>query len=206
MAAEQGSVLEEGLPTTGEDSSGSDSTAKEVVDSKDNGPKGSEAPDLPWLVIYTKPRQEKKLAERLQQAGYSVYCPTQRIKKQWSDRWKWVEQPLFTSHVFIQIEPERRDAVYFVPGFVRFLFWLKKPAQVRPQEIEVLKIWLNDYTPEAIKIETLQPGQRIQVKSGPLLGHNALVHEHRGQMLELILEELQVKIKVDLASTQIEAS
>jgi transcription antitermination factor NusG len=206
MAAKQGFVLEEGLPTTGEDSSGSDSTAKEVVDSKDNGPKGSEAPDLPWLVIYTKPRQEKKLAERLQQAGYSVYCPTQRIKKQWSDRWKWVEQPLFTSHIFIQIEPERRDAVYFVPGFVRFLFWLKKPAQVRPQEIEILKKWLNDYTPEAIKIETLQPGQRIQVKSGPLLGHSAFVHEHRGQMLELILEELQVKIKVDLASTQIEAS
>ena len=32
----------------------------------------SQEAQLPWLVIYTKPRQEKKLAERLQQAGYTV--------------------------------------------------------------------------------------------------------------------------------------
>ena len=69
----------------------------------------SQEAQLPWLVIYTKPRQEKKLAERLQQAGYTVYCPTQRMKKRWSDRWKWIEQPLFTSHIFIQIDPERRE-------------------------------------------------------------------------------------------------
>ena len=70
-----------------------------------------EPQELPWLVIYTKPRQEKKLAERLHHAGYTVYCPTQRMKKRWSDRWKWIEQPLFPSHIFIQIDPERRDEV-----------------------------------------------------------------------------------------------
>mgnify|MGYP000722051194 CR=1 FL=1 len=96
----------------------------------------SQEAQLPWLVVYTKPRQEKKLAERLQQAGYTVYYPTHRMKKRWSDRWKWIEQPLFTSHIFIQIDPERRDAVYFVPGFVRFLFWLKRPAQVRLIEVQ----------------------------------------------------------------------
>jgi transcriptional antiterminator RfaH len=159
--------------------------------------------ELPWLVIYTKPRQEKKLAERLQQAGYSVYCPTQRIKKQWSDRWKWVEQPLFTSHIFIQIEPERRDAVYFVPGFVRFLFWLKKPAQVRPQEIEMLKKWLQDFEPDALQVVALERGQHVKVKSGPLLGRAGKVLEQRGGTLELILEELQIKVKVDLSLTEV---
>ena len=203
MAAEHGSLPEVGLPTTGEDSSGSDSTAKVVVDSKDNGPKGSEAPDLPWLVIYTKPRQEKKLAERLQQAGYSVYCPTQRIKKQWSDRWKWVEQPLFTSHIFIQIEPERRDAVYFVPGFVRFLFWLKKPAQVRPQEIEILKKWLNDYTPESLEVQGWSSGQKVTVQSGPFQGQLATLTEQRGQHAYLYLEEVQLRVRLDLSRNEL---
>ena len=163
----------------------------------------SQEAQLPWLVIYTKPRQEKKLAERLQQAGYTVYCPTQRMKKRWSDRWKWIEQPLFTSHIFIQIEPERRDAVYFVPGFVRFLFWLKRPAQVRSKEIETLKKWLQDFAPDVLQVVALERGQQVEVKSGPLLGRTGKVLEQRGGTLELILEELQIKVKVDLSLTEV---
>jgi len=163
----------------------------------------SDSTSLPWLVVYTKPRQEKKLAERLTQMGYEVYCPTQRIKKRWSDRWKWIEQPLFTSHLFIQIDPERREAIYFVPGFVRFLFWLKRPAQVRPQEIDVLKKWLNDFTPEAFNIQPLKRGQRISVKSGPLKGHNGVVVEERNGKLELILNDLQLKVMIDLHLSEV---
>ena len=158
---------------------------------------------LPWLVIYTKPRQEKKLAERLQQAGYTVYCPTQRVKKRWSDRWKWIEQPLFTSHIFIQIDPERRDAVYFVPGFVRFLFWLKRPAQVRPKEIETLKRWLNDYAPESMTLQKLEPGQRTTLLSGPFQGQEGVVKEMKPERAQLYLEELQILVEVDLTKNEL---
>ena len=162
-----------------------------------------DATPLPWLVIYTKPRQEKKLAERLTQMGFEVYCPTQRIKERCSDRWKWIDQPLFTSHLFIQMDPERRDAIYFVPGFVRFLFWLKRPAQVRSQEIDTLKRWLNDFSMEAISMESYRTGQAVKLLSGPLQGHYAAVSEQRGGTLELVLEELQIKVKVDLSHTEV---
>ena len=159
---------------------------------------------LPWLVIYTKPRQEKKLAERLTQLGYEVYCPTQRIKKRWSDRWKWIEQPLFTSHLFIQMDPESRDAIYFVPGFVRFLFWLKRPAQVRPQEIDTLKRWLNDFTPEAIHVEHFTPGQSLRIQSGPFQGHDAELIEQRGESMVLHLPSIQLQVKVDRRRTEVQ--
>jgi len=158
---------------------------------------------LPWLVIYTKPRQEKKLAERLTQLGYEVYCPTQRIKKRWSDRWKWIDQPLFTSHLFIQINPEHRDAIYYVPGFVRFIFWLKRPAQVRPEEIDILKRWLNDFEFETFSFENYKVGQCVKMLSGPLQGHHASILDQRGGVLELILKELQIKVKVDLTHTEV---
>ena len=160
---------------------------------------------LPWLVVYTKPRQEKKLAQRLTQLGFEVYCPTQRIKKRWSDRWKWIEQPLFTSHLFIQIDPERRDAIYFVPGFVRFLFWLKRPALVRPQEIDTLKRWLNDFTPEAIQVESLLPGQHLKIQSGPLQRQEAQLLEHRRDSFVLYLPSIQLQVRVDLSHTEIQA-
>jgi transcription antitermination factor NusG len=156
-----------------------------------------------WLVIYTKPRWEKKLADQLAAKGFTVYCPTQRVKRRWSDRTKWIDQPLFSSHIFIHIEPERRDAVYFTPGFVRFLFWNKRPAQVRETEIDTLKRWLNDFDHEAISIQPLASGSHVTVKSGPLQGREATVLEQRGTKLELFLEDLQVKVSVDLSKTEL---
>jgi transcription antitermination factor NusG len=159
-----------------------------------------------WLVIYTKPRWEKKLADQLTAKGFTVYCPTQRVKRRWSDRTKWIDQPLFSSHIFIHIEPERRDAVYFTPGFVRFLFWDKRPAVVRDAEIDTLRRWLNDFDHEAISVEAYQPGTSIKVQSGPLQGREATVLEQRGTKLELYLEDLQVKVSVDVTKTQLETN
>ena len=156
-----------------------------------------------WLVIYTKPRWEKKRADQLTAKGFTVYCPTQRVKRRWSDRTKWIDQPLFSSHIFIHIEPERRDAVYFTPGFVRFLFWNKRPAQVRETEIDTLKRWLNDFDHEAISIQPLAVGSQVSVKSGPLQGRDGIVLEQRGTKLELYLEDLQVKVSVDLSKTEL---
>jgi transcriptional antiterminator RfaH len=156
-----------------------------------------------WLVIYTKPRWEKKLADLLTAKGFTVYCPTQRVKRRWSDRTKWIDQPLFSSHIFIHIETERRDAVYFTPGFVRFLFWNKRPAQVRETEIDTLKRWLNDFDHESISIESLATGSHVTVKSGPLQGRDGIVLEQRGTKLELYLEDLQVKVSVDLSKTEL---
>ena len=171
---------------------------------KGQPPKAGQAASLlAWLVIYTKPRWEKKLADQLTQKGFTVYCPTQRVKRRWSDRTKWIDQPLFSSHIFIHMEPERRDAIYFTPGFVRFLFWNKQPAQVRETEIETLKRWLNDFDHEAITVEVIAPGTKVHVQSGPLQGREGTVLEQRGTKLELYLEDLQVKISVDLSKTEV---
>ncbi len=159
-----------------------------------------------WLVAYTKPRWEKKLAEQLAAKGFEVYCPTQRVKRRWSDRSKWIDQPLFSSHIFVYLEPERRDAIYFTPGFVRFLFWNKQPAQVRETEIETLKRWLNDFDHDAISVQSLATGSRVSVTSGPLQGREATVLEQRGTKLELYLEDLQVKVSVDLMKTELVTS
>ena len=54
-----------------------------------------------WLVIYTKPRSEKKVSQRLKEMGIMIFCPTVTTVRQWSDRKKKVEVPLFNSYVFV---------------------------------------------------------------------------------------------------------
>jgi len=59
--------------------------------------------------------------------------------KQWSDRKKKTETPLIASYVFVNIEEKNRNDVFDIPGVVRYLFWLGKPAIVREVEILALK-------------------------------------------------------------------
>ena len=78
-----------------------------------------------WYVLYTKPRHEKKVAKRLSQAGHTTYCPLYKVKRQWSDRTKVVEESLFRSYIFIlsKITSARRSSPSQEPWY---LFWLRK--------------------------------------------------------------------------------
>jgi len=61
-----------------------------------------------WMAVYTKPRSEKKVAERLEKAGIEVYCPLQTVIKQWSDRKKKIKIPVFPSYVFVHVGESER--------------------------------------------------------------------------------------------------
>ena len=57
-----------------------------------------------WHVIYTAPRAEKKVNERLESQGVETYLPLQKTLRQWSDRKKKVSIPLFNSYVFVRVD------------------------------------------------------------------------------------------------------
>ena len=63
---------------------------------------------MEWFALYTKPRNEKKVAENLAALDIEVYCTLVTNIKQWSDRKKKVESHLFPSSVFVKIEEATR--------------------------------------------------------------------------------------------------
>lgn len=96
-----------------------------------------------WYVIYSKPRCEKKVDIALRNKEIESWCPVVTVKKQWSDRVKKVQEPLFKSYVFVFIEFEKeRDAVRNTPGVLQFVHYLKKPAIIRDSEVEEIKSYL----------------------------------------------------------------
>ncbi|MBX9889420.1 MAG: UpxY family transcription antiterminator [Flavobacteriaceae bacterium] len=119
-----------------------------------------------WFVLYTKPQQELKVAERLAKIGIESYCPYHKETRTWSDRKKTVLVPLIKSYVFVRVSEKERAKVFEVPGAVRYLFWLQKPAIATHQEINELKESLEK--PFArINVENLKTGQQLIVQSGP---------------------------------------
>ena len=108
-----------------------------------------------WYVVYTKARNEKKTALILEKSGIDVYCPIVKEVRQWSDRKKTVEVPLFSSYLFVHLAPKDRELVYAAPGVVRYLFWLNRPAIVKDQEIkEAEKILENNNQTKDIEKES----------------------------------------------------
>ena len=57
-----------------------------------------------WIAVYTKSRHEKVVIQELENKNIEAYCPIFKERRQWSDRKRWVEFPLFRSYVFAKIE------------------------------------------------------------------------------------------------------
>ena len=144
---------------------------------------------MPWYVLYTKPRQEKKIADSLNAIGIEAYCPLVTVVKQWSDRKKEVQVPLINSYVFVYIEQHHREAVFKVSGIVRYLFWLGKPALVRAIEIEALKQSLEGIV-TSFEVSAIQKDTIYKIPEGPFQGFEGVVKNVNATTIQLLLVDL----------------
>jgi transcription antitermination factor NusG len=150
---------------------------------------------MPWFAIYTRPKNEKKVVEGLEKLGVEVYCPMVTQVKQWSDRKKKVEAPLINSYVFVNIEDKKRNIVFEVPGVVRYLFWLGKPAVIQEHEIDLLKASLKGIFSN-VEVNGIQPGDTLTISKGPFQGKEGVVSQVDKNKIRLVLKELGVTITI----------
>ncbi len=136
------------------------------------------------------------MAQQLQAMGIDCYCPLVMKERQWSDRKKKVEMPLFNSYVFVHLEEKDRSLVFQSPGAVRYLFWLQKPAMVREDEIATIKKWLSSPDVAEIEVSTYQVGDTILVDSGPFVNQQARVQEVTASHYVLVLESMGCVLKM----------
>ena len=155
---------------------------------------------MKWFVLYTKPNYELKVAEGISTLGINAYCPTFTQIKHYTDRKKKVQKPLLPSYVLVQLSEEDRPKVFAIPGVVRYLFWLGKPAVVREQEIELLRKNLKGIFDEA-KISKLSIGKEYTIPSGPLKGQTGRVLNVLKNKLRLELPSLGLFVTLCKAAT-----
>ena len=143
-----------------------------------------------WFVVYTKPRWEKKVYGLLTERGFESYCPLNRTRKKWSDRVKWVDEPLFKSYVFVKIREEEATAVRMVTGVVNFVYWLGRPAVVREKEIAIIRKFLNEYKDVMAEPLAISPDARLRVKGGIFMDQEVKVLQVQGNRVRVIIESI----------------
>lgn len=149
-----------------------------------------------WYVVYTKPKWEKKVAERLSGIGVVTYCPLITKTSQWSDRKKIIKVPLFNSYIFVQLSDKERNRIFEIPGAIRYLFWLGKPAIVKDIEIETIQQWLSEPEMYELSLDQWKKGDKIVLESGPFVSQSAVIQEVKQNHYILILESLGCMLKV----------
>ena len=143
-----------------------------------------------WYAIYTKSRNEKKVYSRLLDAGIEVYLPQQKILKQWSDRKKWVEEPLFRSYLFVQITQEDYYKVLGIIGVVKYISFEGKAVPVPEQQILAIKQFLNNEEDQLLSDESFNIGNRVEIFRGALKGLTGNLVELKGKQ----------KVKIEIES------
>lgn len=154
---------------------------------------------MPWYVLITKPKSERKVAEKLRQQGIEVCCPVSIEMRQWSDRKKKVEVPLLPSMVLVKLQDKQRANVFDVFGAVRYLFWLGEPATVSEAEIEVL-MDIKKGNLKVIEAGPLQPGHEIEVEGLGFQLEKGTVKYISGNQCWVILHNLGYVIKLQISS------
>jgi transcription antitermination factor NusG len=147
-----------------------------------------------WLAVYTKSRWEKKVYGLLTEQGFEAYCPLNKVTRQWSDRLKIVEEPLFKSYVFVRLTESEYARVRMINGVVNFVYWLGKPAVIADGDIEKIKRFLNEYSEVYAEAMPVQRNSTVQITKGIFIDKEANVLNVRKNHVEVVIESLGYKL------------
>lgn len=152
------------------------------------------------MVIYTRSRNEKKVAEDLTLRGFEAYLPLMHTLRQWSDRKRMVEVPLFNSYVFVNVEPGLLHKVLESTGAVYVVKFEGIPAVIPQNQIDNLKLLLDTSTDIEVTTDEFIHNEHVEVTRGPLRGFRGVFVEYKGRKqvlmrLEAINQSLLITIQ-----------
>ncbi len=162
------------------------------------------SPTYHWHAIYTRPRSEKKALIELEEKGIDAYLPLVKTLKQWSDRKKWVEEPLFKSYIFVRVsEIEYYDAINMFHT-VRYITFEGKAVPIPPQQIEAIRIYISQEENLNTDMSGYKSGQEVSIIDGPMKGlSGTLVRVTGKNKLRIEIDGVGKAVYVDIAGAYV---
>ena len=161
-----------------------------------------------WFAIYVKSRNEKKVFNTLDSIGVESFLPLITRMKQWSDRRKKVEEPLFRSYIFVNIPLSDYYKVLNVSGVVKFICFEKKPVEVPANQIIAIQKYISDTDLHDVDYENIdfKEGELVRIKSGQmkdLVGRFVKINgKHR---VVIDIEAVGQSLPINVARSNVEA-
>ncbi len=131
-----------------------------------------------WYTAYTLPNFEKKVHSELHKRNIEAYLPLQLVFRQWSDRVKKMEVPLFKNYIFIKSSSSTRRDLFDIKGILKFIGCEGQPTVISDDDIIKIKKLEN----ENLEVEpNLVEGTRVRIIRGPLAGMEGKLYSKKGK-------------------------
>jgi transcription antitermination factor NusG len=123
-----------------------------------------------WYALYTRPRAEKQVYQRLIEEDIESFLPLQKTFRKWSDRKKLVEKPLLSSYVFVKTKRKKFPLIYQISGVVKFVSFEGQPVSIPQNQIDNLRLLIDSEAEIEVSSEKFAQGDLVEVVSGALVG------------------------------------
>ena len=141
-----------------------------------------------WFLVQTKPQQETRALENLQQQGVNAFCPQVLVEKLSRGKRKVSKEVLFPNYLFVEFDQEAVSAlsINYTRGVNRIVSFGNVPSQVPDQLISQLKERI-DQSDQNMITELPEKGENLEVLDGPFRGLNAIFSQIDGDSRAIVL-------------------
>ena len=132
-----------------------------------------------WYALFARHQHEKAVALALSNKNFEAYLPLYRSLRRWQDRDKQLLLPLFPGYLFIREGLDRQLQILTTPGVLHIVGWGGRPAIVPQAQLDAVRRILAS----RLAVEShpyLNCGDRVRVKSGPLMGLEGILTRKKG--------------------------
>lgn len=140
-----------------------------------------------WYLLYTMPKQEKRVAKLLSEKYLNVYLPMVTAVSGRQHRIKPVQAPMFPSYIFIRLEKlhDYFDALN-TDGVIYFVRFGGQIARVADTIVNDLK-FVADCRKE-VEISSLEfsQGEMLTIQEGPFAGTKCELVKHNRKDMVLV--------------------
>jgi transcriptional antiterminator RfaH len=143
-----------------------------------------------WYAVHSRPKQEIRALENLQNQGFETWLPMITMEKLRRGRLAEVTEPMFSRYLFIRLDTEQTNwaPIRSTLGVSRLVSFGNRPAPIADNLIQALR-QMPDRPPERL----LQAGQTVRMIDGPLKGLEAVYQQADGELRAMVLVDLMSK-------------
>lgn len=152
-----------------------------------------------WYALRSMSRQERTLHDDLTEMGFQSYLPLTKELRQWSDRKKWVEFPMFRGYLFICTKSQYFARILEHPAAVHVVRFAGKYAAIPEDQIEFIRKVAENELRYEITEQKFEKGDAVEVVQGPLKGCTGVwVKQKSKYNVSVHIEQLSTVISVEI--------
>jgi transcriptional antiterminator RfaH len=129
-----------------------------------------------------------------------------RTRRKWSDRIKWIDEPMFRGYVFVRVSCVEYYKILQHRSVMKYISFGGKPSVIPDHSIDALRRALGEGIDFEITSDRFKPGQPVEVTAGPMCGCRGEIVRYAGRKRLLVrIGETGYSLIVEMPAALVEA-